>query len=93
MAAEDWGVRLGEFPLLSENTNAPMLRIAIGVDDNGIPVASILEAAHLSGLRTGLVVTTRVSHATPACKTVAYTLNGSPTQCSLLRTQATPLMS
>jgi alkaline phosphatase len=39
---------------------------AIGVDDDGLPVASVLEAAHLKGLKTGLVVTSRITHATPA---------------------------
>lgn len=29
---------------------------AIAVDDDGNPVASVLEAAHLLGLKTGLVV-------------------------------------
>ncbi|KAI9150698.1 Repressible alkaline phosphatase [Paramyrothecium foliicola] len=40
---------------------------AIGVDDDGLPVASVLEAAYLKGLKTGLVVTSRITHATPAC--------------------------
>ncbi|KEY74451.1 hypothetical protein S7711_04489 [Stachybotrys chartarum IBT 7711] len=39
---------------------------AIGVDDDGLPVASVLEAAYLKGLRTGMVVTSRMTHATPA---------------------------
>ncbi|KAH7311485.1 putative alkaline phosphatase [Stachybotrys elegans] len=39
---------------------------AISVDDDGLPVASVLEAAYLKGLKTGLVVTSRMSHATPA---------------------------
>jgi alkaline phosphatase len=40
---------------------------AIGVDDDGEPVGSILEAAHLKGLKTGMIVTSRITHATPAC--------------------------
>ncbi|EON95707.1 putative alkaline phosphatase protein [Phaeoacremonium minimum UCRPA7] len=40
---------------------------AIAVDDDGQPVGSILEAAKLNGLRTGLVVTSTINHATPAC--------------------------
>ncbi len=40
--------------------------IAIGVDDDCVPVASILEAAHLSGFKTGLIATSRITHATPA---------------------------
>ncbi|KXJ92331.1 alkaline phosphatase [Microdochium bolleyi] len=40
---------------------------AIAVDDNGQPVGSILEAAKLKGLSTGLVVTSTINHATPAC--------------------------
>ncbi|OAA71646.1 Alkaline phosphatase-like, alpha/beta/alpha [Cordyceps fumosorosea ARSEF 2679] len=40
---------------------------AIGVDDDGKPVASVLEAAHLSGFKTGLIATSRITHATPAC--------------------------
>ncbi|KAF5137347.1 Repressible alkaline phosphatase [Metarhizium anisopliae] len=38
----------------------------IGIDSDVKPVASILEAAHLEGFKTGLVVTSRVTHATPA---------------------------
>ncbi|KAL0939490.1 alkaline phosphatase [Colletotrichum truncatum] len=40
---------------------------AIGVDPNGEPVGSILEAAKLAGMKTGLVVTSTINHATPAC--------------------------
>lgn len=47
---------------------------AIAVDDDGLPVGSILEAAHLSGFKTGLVVTSRITHATPACYS-AHVLN------------------
>lgn len=32
-----------------------------------MPVGSILEAAKLKGLKTGLVVTSTINHATPAC--------------------------
>ncbi|CAG9990713.1 unnamed protein product [Clonostachys byssicola] len=39
---------------------------AISVNDDGLPVASVLEAAYLDGLKTGLVVTSRITHATPA---------------------------
>ncbi|OAA39333.1 Alkaline phosphatase-like, alpha/beta/alpha [Beauveria brongniartii RCEF 3172] len=39
---------------------------AIGVDNDGQPVGSILEAAFLSGFRTGLIATSRITHATPA---------------------------
>ncbi|KAK5996002.1 Repressible alkaline phosphatase [Cladobotryum mycophilum] len=39
---------------------------AVGVDNDGKPVGSILEAAHLSGYKTALVVTSRITHATPA---------------------------
>ncbi len=39
---------------------------AIGVDTLGQPVGTILEAAETRGLATGLVVTSRVTHATPA---------------------------
>ncbi|KEY74461.1 hypothetical protein S7711_04498 [Stachybotrys chartarum IBT 7711] len=38
----------------------------IGVIPDGRPVGSILEAAKLSGLRTALVVTSTINHATPA---------------------------
>jgi len=41
---------------------------AIGVDDDVQPVGSILEAAHLQGFKTGLIATSRITHATPACK-------------------------
>ncbi|KAH9908631.1 alkaline phosphatase [Xylariomycetidae sp. FL2044] len=40
---------------------------AVGVDADGAPVASILEAAKLSGYKTGMVVTSTINHATPAC--------------------------
>ncbi|WQF78423.1 Putative alkaline phosphatase, alkaline-phosphatase-like, core domain superfamily [Colletotrichum destructivum] len=40
---------------------------AIGVDPAGQPVGSILEAAKLAGMKTGLVVTSTINHATPAC--------------------------
>ena len=39
---------------------------AIGVDPEGQPVASLLEAAEAHGLATGLVTTTTITHATPA---------------------------
>ncbi|KAL4959037.1 alkaline phosphatase [Aspergillus stella-maris] len=39
---------------------------AISVTPNGQPVGSILEAAKLAGLKTGLVSTTSISDATPA---------------------------
>ena len=39
---------------------------AVGVDTLGRPVGTILEAAETRGLATGLVVTSRVTHATPA---------------------------
>lgn len=37
------------------------------MDDDGNPVGSILEAAHIDGLKTGMIVTSRITHATPAC--------------------------
>lgn len=40
---------------------------AIGVNDDGQPVGSILEAAKMEGFKTGLVVTSTINHATPAC--------------------------
>lgn len=39
---------------------------AVGVDPAGKPLESILEVAHGAGLATGLVTTTRITHATPA---------------------------
>ncbi|KAI9012702.1 alkaline-phosphatase-like protein [Phycomyces nitens] len=39
---------------------------AVGVDPNGNPCATILEAAKQQGMKTGLVVTSRITHATPA---------------------------
>ncbi|KAI1313397.1 hypothetical protein EDD11_002664 [Mortierella claussenii] len=39
---------------------------AIGVDSQGTPCGTILEAAKDLGMLTGLVVTSRVTHATPA---------------------------
>jgi len=38
----------------------------IGLDPAGRPVANLLEAAQSRGLATGLVVTSRITHATPA---------------------------
>ncbi len=40
---------------------------AIGVDTEGKPVRTILEEAEDAGLATGLVVTSSITHATPAC--------------------------
>ncbi|RYP18525.1 hypothetical protein DL765_003900 [Monosporascus sp. GIB2] len=40
---------------------------AVGVDASGSPVGTILEAAHLAEYKTGLVVTSVINHATPAC--------------------------
>ncbi|KAF9133600.1 hypothetical protein BGX30_012218 [Mortierella sp. GBA39] len=39
---------------------------AIGVDPNGNPCGTVLESAKANGMLTGLVVTSRVTHATPA---------------------------
>ena len=38
----------------------------IGTNDDGVPVATILEEAETAGYWTGLVTTTRLTHATPA---------------------------
>ncbi|MBI5915042.1 MAG: alkaline phosphatase [Bacteroidetes bacterium] len=40
---------------------------AIGVDQKGKPAQTILEEAELAGFATGLVVTSSITHATPAC--------------------------
>lgn len=40
---------------------------SIGLDLEKRPVETILEVAHRQGLATGLVTTTRITHATPAC--------------------------
>ncbi|MGE0711644.1 MAG: alkaline phosphatase [Planctomycetota bacterium] len=40
---------------------------AIGLDPEKRPVETILEVAHREGFATGLVTTTRITHATPAC--------------------------
>jgi alkaline phosphatase len=39
---------------------------AIGVDERGKPVTTILERARVNGMHTGLVVTSTITHATPA---------------------------
>ncbi|KAF9331217.1 hypothetical protein BG006_005938 [Podila minutissima] len=39
---------------------------AIGVDEAAVPCGTILEAAHALGMLTGVVVTSRITHATPA---------------------------
>jgi alkaline phosphatase len=41
--------------------------LVISLDDEGHPVGSVLEAAKLDGMKTGLVATSRITHATPAC--------------------------
>lgn len=38
----------------------------IAVDSAGVPIQTVLEAAERAGYRTGLVTTTRITHATPA---------------------------
>jgi alkaline phosphatase len=40
---------------------------AIGMDDEVLPVGTLFEAAKKKSMVTGTVVTTRVTHATPAC--------------------------
>ena len=51
----------------------------IGVDPDGAPVGTVLEAAKMKGMKTGLVVTSVINHATPAAFS-AHTLdrNGYP---------------
>jgi len=39
---------------------------AIGVDENKLPVQSVLQWAKLKGMRTGVAVTSQINHATPA---------------------------
>ncbi|KAJ1305659.1 hypothetical protein OPQ81_000655 [Rhizoctonia solani] len=39
---------------------------AVGIDEDGNPCATVLEAAKRAGYTTGMVVTSRVTHATPA---------------------------
>ncbi|KAI0767625.1 alkaline-phosphatase-like protein [Fomes fomentarius] len=39
---------------------------AIAVDDDGNPCGTVLEAAKAAGYKTGLVATSRITHATPA---------------------------
>ncbi|KAG0005061.1 hypothetical protein BGZ80_005511, partial [Entomortierella chlamydospora] len=39
---------------------------AIGVDPQGVPCGTVLESAKQNGMLTGLVVTSRITHATPA---------------------------
>ena len=39
---------------------------SVGVDENGVPVKTILESAEENGLSTGLVATSSITHATPA---------------------------
>lgn len=47
---------------------------AISVLPDGSPVGSILEAAKLAGMRTSLVVTSTINHATPAGKLCPVTV-------------------
>ncbi|KAF8671470.1 Alkaline phosphatase [Rhizoctonia solani] len=39
---------------------------AVGIDEDGNPCATVLEAAKRAGYTTGMVVTSRITHATPA---------------------------
>jgi alkaline phosphatase len=39
----------------------------VGVDTDGMPVTNIIEIAELAGLSTGLITTSEITHATPAC--------------------------
>jgi alkaline phosphatase len=39
----------------------------VGLDPQGRPLQTLVEAAHEAGYTTGLVTTTRITHATPAC--------------------------
>ena len=39
----------------------------VGVDANGNPIESIIEIAESHGLSTGIVTTSHIAHATPAC--------------------------
>ncbi len=39
---------------------------AIGVNDDSVPVETILEIAEQKGFKTGLIATSRITHATPA---------------------------
>jgi alkaline phosphatase len=48
---------------------------AIGVTPDGKPVGSVMEAAALAGYLTGLVVTSPISHATPAGKNDSHPLS------------------
>ncbi len=45
---------------------------AIAVDDNRKPCGTVLEAAMKKKMRTGMVVTSRLSHATPGTAPVIY---------------------
>jgi alkaline phosphatase len=49
-----------------------LIAVAIAVDDDGQPVGSILEAAKMDGFKTGLVVTSTINHATPACQLLNF---------------------
>ncbi|MCZ6761820.1 MAG: alkaline phosphatase [Gammaproteobacteria bacterium] len=42
---------------------------AVGIDDEGQPLLTLLESAEKNGLRTGLVVNSPIQHATPAAFT------------------------
>jgi alkaline phosphatase len=46
--------------------NAPLTNLGIALNDDGLPLGTVLEAAHLQGMLTGLVTTSRITHATPA---------------------------
>ena len=46
---------------------------AIGVDPDGVPCRTLFEAAEARGLATGLVATSRITHATPAAFTAHVT--------------------
>ena len=63
---------------------------AIGVDTLGRPVGTLLEAAKLRGMATGVVVTSRFTHATPATFTAHVGSRAEEDAIALQQTRLAP---
>ncbi len=63
---------------------------AIAVDTLGRAVATVLEAAQARGMGTGVVVTSRITHATPACFTAHADSRALETEIALQQVHLAP---
>ncbi len=62
----------------------------VGIDLDGLPVQNLVELAKSYGLATGIVTTTRLSHATPACFTAHVNSRGQYQDIALQMAQLRP---